>query len=173
MASLNAARLAERCADMMSLADRFWAKVSIGDENACWDWQAFTNKNGYGWMYLDKKSGPTHRVSAMLHGLIDSLASPLHVLHKCDNRKCCNPAHLFVGTNADNVADRVVKGRSKGLSQYGETNGMSKLTDVQVGQIRGLYFAAAFSQSQLAKQYGVRQSHISRVVNGVRRGGVS
>lgn len=156
------------------MADRFWAKVAAGDANACWDWQAATNAYGYGWFGVGPNKVTTaHRVSAMLHGLIDSLDSPLHVLHRCDNRKCCNPAHLFVGTNTDNVADRVAKGRSKGIRQHGETNGMAKLTDIQVGQIRGLYFAAAFSQSQLARQYDVRQSHISRVVNGVRRGGVS
>ncbi|NDG33300.1 hypothetical protein EB118_24940 [bacterium] len=115
-------------------------------------------------------SRPSHRVSALLHDLIESIHSTLHVLHTCDNPKCCNPKHLFTGTNADNVADRTAKGRTKTPLQYGALNSMSKLTIEQVRQIRGLYFASRFSQSQLAKKYGVRQSHVSRLVNGLRWG---
>lgn len=158
---------------MKTVADRFWAKVNVAGVNDCWEWSAAVNVNGYGWMHFVSEARPAHRVSALLHGLIDSMASPLHVLHKCDNRKCCNPKHLFVGTNLDNILDRVSKGRSKSKPQHGEANGMAKLTNVEVGQIRGLYFSSMFSQSQLAKKYGVHQPHISRLVNNVRRGGVS
>lgn len=155
-----------------SLADRFWAKVKKGLPEDCWEWQAGTNNKGYGWMYTKHGSKPSHRVSALLHDLIESIHSTLHVLHICDNPKCCNPKHLFTGTNADNVADRTAKGRTKTPPQYGDLNSMSKLTIEQVRQIRGLYFASRFSQSQLAKKYGVRQSHVSRLVNGVRWGEV-
>ena len=159
---------------MKSLADRFCAKVETGDKIACWNWVACTNQSGYGWFNVScNKPTTAHRVSAMLHGLIDSLKSPLHVLHKCDNPKCCNPSHLFVGTNADNVADRVAKKRSGHKPMKGEANGMSKLTIDQIGQIKGLYFAAQFSQSALARSFHVHQAHISRIVNGVRWGGVS
>ena len=158
---------------MESLARRFWSKVQKQSPDSCWEWQAYTNKNGYGWMYVDGASRPSHRVSALLNNLIDSLSNPLHVLHRCDNPKCCNPKHLFLGTNKENVADRVSKGRTRSVSKHGEANGMSKLTKEQVGQIRGLYFAAQFSQSQLARKYGIRQSHVSRLVNQVRWGAVS
>ena len=152
------------------MKDRFWAKVNaVGD--GCWEWQAALN-NGYGWFNVDGRIRNAHRVAALLSGKIDSLDSELHVLHKCDNPKCCNPDHLFVGTNADNVADRVKKGRSGVVRHIGQTNGMSKLTNAQVKEIRGLYFASMFSQSQLARRYGVHQPHISRIVNGIRCGGV-
>ena len=96
----------------------------------------------------------------------------MHVLHKCDNPKCCNPDHLFIGTNADNVADKVSKNRCGFKRMYGQSNGASKLTNAQIKEIKGLYFASMFSQSQLAKCYGVTQPHVSRIVNGVRCGGV-
>jgi hypothetical protein len=111
-------------------------------------------------------------VAAHLSGLLDDLASPLHVLHRCDNPPCCNPAHLFVGTNVDNVADRVAKGRSGCKAMHGEENGSSKLTNTQIRQIRGMYKFANFSQSQLARLFAVQQSQVSRIVNGVRGGGV-
>jgi hypothetical protein len=157
---------------MKSVADRFWQKVAKSSPDQCWEWTAYVNADGYGWMRLAGESRPTHRVSAVLHKLIDSISSPMHVLHKCDNRKCCNPDHLFVGTNADNVADKVAKNRCGFSRQHGESNGMAKLTNKQIGQVRGLYFASCFSQSQLAKQFGIKQPHISRIVNKQRCGGV-
>ena len=124
-------------------------------------------------MWDGKKANGAHRISAMLHGLISGTDDQLHVLHKCDNRKCCNPSHLFVGTNADNVADKVKKGRVGWKAHHGEQNGMAKLSENQVGEIRGLYFSSMFSQSQIAKNYGIKQPHVSKIVNNVRRGGVS
>jgi hypothetical protein len=157
---------------MKSLSSRFWDKVHQGEPDSCWEWQSAVNAGGYGWFFVSsKKSTASHRVSAWIAKLIESLDSDSHVLHECDNRKCCNPKHLFVGTNADNVADRVQKGRCASSPKFGEANGMSKLTDVQTGEIKGLYFSSKFSQSELAKMYGVRQSHISRIVNNkIRRG---
>jgi hypothetical protein len=154
------------------VAVRFWDKVNISSDDACWEWKAAINVSGYGWFSYLTRSTTAHRVSAHLNGLIEDIKSPLHVLHKCDNRKCCNPNHLFVGTNTDNVKDRVAKNRSGNKPMYGESNGMAKLSNDAIKTIRGLYFAANFSQSQLAKMYGVRQPHISRIVNKVKCGGV-
>jgi hypothetical protein len=154
------------------MQDRFWSKVNTSNDG-CWEWKNALSRKGYGWFNAGSKSTYAHRVAAFLSGLIDSLSTPLHVLHSCDNPKCCNPSHLFVGTNLDNIKDRVQKGRSKAPKLHGQTNGMAKLCNSQVKEIRGLYFASMFSQSQLAKRYGVRQSHVSRIVNNVRCGGVN
>lgn len=150
---------------------RFWSKVNKV-QGKCWEWTGALCR-GYGWFYANKRPRYASRVAALLAGKLDSLDSKLHVLHTCDNPKCCNPDHLFVGTNSDNVADRVKKGRSGSSKQYGESNGMSKLCNSNVKIIRGLYFSANFSQSQLARMFGVQQPHISRIVNNVRCGGVS
>ncbi len=154
------------------LANRFWLKVNKGTELECWEWQGASLSKGYGWVSTPIGSRTAHRVAAYLSGLLDNLTDTLHVLHRCDNPKCCNPKHLFVGTNNDNVADRVAKGRSKSKPMHGQYNGASKLLDAQVSQIRHMYQSGEFSQSQLAKTFGVKQPHISRVVNGVRCGGV-
>jgi hypothetical protein len=156
------------------MSQRFWGKVSKQDDESCWEWTAAL-MNGYGWFHVNKTHGPkfAHRFSAFLNGLIDSIDSDMHVLHKCDNPKCCNPKHLFVGTNADNVADRVSKNRSGFKKLHGQSNGMSKLLDSDIRTIRGLYFSDQISQSKIAKLYGVKQPHISRIVNNVRCGGVS
>jgi hypothetical protein len=151
---------------------RFWPKVRQGAPDECWEWQAGRQKTGYGWFATPVGARTSQRVAAYLSGILDRIDSPLHVLHKCDNPPCCNPAHLFTGTNQDNITDRVAKGRSKGTSQCGETNGSSKLSNLEIKQIRGLYSFAQFSQSQLARRFNIQQSQVSRIVTGVRCGGV-
>jgi hypothetical protein len=169
MALLNVAKQKVGFANMDTLDSRFWAKVNKIGANDCWNWTAHVSKSGYGWMGVgNKKSNFAHRVCAVLEGLLDSLDNPLHVLHKCDNRKCCNPSHLFTGTNADNIADRVSKNRSKSKPQPGELNGMAKLSTVDIIDIRRIYAQGGISQSKLAKMYNTQQSNISRVVNNKR-----
>jgi predicted XRE-type DNA-binding protein len=154
--------------------NNFWRKIDLTSEDKCWEWKAYINKQGYGWMNVgNKRSKPSHRVSALIHNLIQSIDDVLQVLHKCDNRKCCNPHHLFVGTHTDNMKDKAAKGRAKGKPHPGENNPMAKLKQSDVNLIRGLYFSAQFSQSKLAKNFGVQQSHISRIVTNVRWGGAN
>lgn len=156
---------------MRRVAERFWSKVNKGEENVCWEWTAALN-NRYGWFSFNKKARSAHRVAAFLAGLTPSVDGELHVLHRCDNPKCCNPKHLFVGTNADNVADRVIKGRSGKTYLWGEKNGASKLTNEQIKQVRSLCLQDKISQTQVAKMFNIQQPHVSRIVNNVRCGGV-
>lgn len=82
----------------------------------------------------------------------------LAVLHKCDNPPCVRPRHLFLGTQKENVIDMARKGR----------HGMSTLTNEQISQIKNMYASGNFLQKELAHQFGVQISAISRFVNGVR-----
>lgn len=156
------------------LEHRFWNKVNKMNSTECWNWNAALNKNGYGWFAFNTKTGSTyaHRVAALLSGIIDSIDCKLHVLHSCDNPKCCNPDHLFAGTNFDNVKDRVSKDRTVSPQLWGDQNGASKLTNDQIKEIRIQYKDCGLSQSKIAAMFGVKQPQISRIVNGQRCGGV-
>jgi len=93
---------------------RFFLKVEIGKPNDCWPFVAGKLKSGYGQLHVGKKNIRAHRFAwSMANG---DLADDLVVCHKCDNKECCNPNHLFVGTQKDNMADysqKVQSGRAK------------------------------------------------------------
>lgn len=105
-------------------ADKFWSWVEKEPNNGCWNWKGGTNTTGYGlfslnspsWMY--EKTGRTktqllaHRVAwYLLRGEIGKDDKTNHLYHYCDNRLCCNPDHMFVGSMYDNVQDMISKGR--------------------------------------------------------------
>lgn len=87
------------------------------------------------------------------------------VCHRCDNPPCCNPAHLFLGSNRDNVDDMVKKGRAPGGTSKGEAHGGSKLSDAKVLEIRRIWGEGKTKQRELAALYGVDQQVIWSVVN--------
>jgi hypothetical protein len=88
------------------------------------------------------------------------------VLHKCDNRACANPDHLFIGTQADNMRDAAVKGRIVVTPQPGERNPMARLTAAQVLAMRGEHAATREPFSRLAQRYGVTTMTAWRAVRG-------
>lgn len=92
------------------LGSRFWSRVNVTEDD-CWEWTGFLNRGGYGQVKIGGRSGSawlTHRaVWAITYGDPGDLC----VLHHCDNRPCCNPLHLWLGTKADNNADMRAKGR--------------------------------------------------------------
>jgi hypothetical protein len=89
----------------------------------------------------------------------------LLVCHHCDNPPCINPAHLFLGTHADNVADMDRKGRRRHMNGFGEQAHHVKLTDAQVAEIRRRYATGSETQAELADAFGVGQSQIWRIVH--------
>jgi len=108
------------------ISKRFWSKtkpskVHSWRGSACWEWQGATNEKGYGKFKLNGAVMRTNRVAWILaNGMI---GGALHVLHHCDNPTCCNPKHLFLGTNQDNVNDREQKGRGAKLNKRTERKG--------------------------------------------------
>lgn len=150
-------------------AESFWAKVN-GDRsqrNGCWEWQGCCNSTGYGTVSWHGTHYTAHRVAAWLFGIVDSPEAPknkrakTHVLHKCDNRKCCNPNHFFLGNYADNQVDAYVKNRKS--QPKGEKHTNAKLSNKQATQIRKLY-KKGMTQIVLANKFKVSQRVISLVV---------
>jgi len=97
------------------LEARFDKHLTPGDPDACWPWAGPLDRKGYGVIFhVGGQTGPNwsaHRAAWTL--LVGPIPAGMHVLHTCDNPPCCNPAHLFLGTNDDNVADMVAKGRQR------------------------------------------------------------
>ena len=141
----------------MSTEARFWSKVDRGI--SCWEWTACKGRNGYGQFKYHGSPVWAHRFSAYVVGLIPSVHTDLKVLHKCDNPACVNPAHLFTGTDNDNVQDKVRKGRQA----KGETSGRAKLTEMDVRYIR--YKASTgTTRKELAKEFEMDVSSVGYII---------
>lgn len=103
----------------LPFVDRFWAKVDRSGD--CWVWTAYRNRNGYGQFWFNRSLHLAHRVSWILTN--GSIPDGLCVLHQCDNPPCVNPAHLWVGTQVENIADRDAKGRQNHAAKTHCANG--------------------------------------------------
>jgi hypothetical protein len=135
----------------------FWSYVPDHlSPDGCWEWQGNVDSHGYG-----SFGNRSHLGNKQAHRLIyESQVSPipegLFVLHRCDNPPCVNPAHLFLGTQADNMADKVAKGRTS-----------RKLTFAQVAEIEDRWAASRVPKMQLAREFGVAPVTISNILNGI------
>lgn len=139
---------------------RFWAKILIpNDPDRCWLWQAALNTGGYGHIRCAGDMTLAHRIT---YELTYGNPGDLHVLHQCDTPRCCNPRHLFLGTDWDNAQDRKQKGRGKSFP--GETNGHCKLTDIQVTEIRRLFADEHISGRALSRMFKVSRTQIRRII---------
>lgn len=145
----------------------FWAKVDKSEE--CWVWTGEKHAEGYGVFWLWSKRLLAHRVAWLIaHG---EWPCPC-CLHKCDNRPCVRPDHLFQGTRADNVADMYAKGRARlattgCLVSRGEEKWNAKLTADGVKAIRALHASGTISGRNIARLYGVSPCTIRRVVHSL------
>lgn len=135
---------------------RFWSRVKIGAPDECWEWQGNFTNMGYG-RYSQTLA---HRLS---YEIANGPLGDKIVCHKCDNPACVNPHHLFSGTYADNSRDREAKGRGGDRAKHGAENGLAKLNDDAVRDIR-MRFANGEQQSALAREYGVYPTAIHMIV---------
>ncbi len=129
----------------------FWRRVNIKGLVDCWEFTGGLFESGYGQVSDgNRKPVRAHRYAwEIVQGPIPK---GKYVLHKCDNRKCVNPNHLYIGTHADNMRDR--EKRNPRSQAKGEAHGFAKLTDVQVREIREL-LSGALSLRKIASKFGV------------------
>lgn len=139
----------------------FWAKVDRSGD--CWEWLPLSrSRAGYGLhctkaLGIGQKQAYAHRIAYALE--VGPIPSGIGVLHRCDNPSCCNPAHLFLGTAADNMQDCARKGR---------TRNQRRLTDGQVQAIRDRYAAGGITFQKLGDLFGISMQHAHAIVRGVR-----
>jgi len=155
LAERRSSQVGAKCGASMKrpISERFFEKVSV-NENGCHEWTGCIMPNGYGQFHKDGKTAYAHRVA---YELANGVAADF-VLHKCDNRKCVNPGHLFSGTFDDNMADMVAKKRQA----HGEKNSHAKLNAEKVKAIRsevGLH-------REIGAKYGVTASLVSMIRSG-------
>jgi len=157
----------------------FWKYVDRSNPSGCWPWTGATDDHGYGRLRYQGKEWKAHRLAWVL---TNGDPGDMFVLHNCDNPPCCKPPDLFLGTQADNMADSARKGRHpKNLNGYlpagenhharlrpeimarGEKNGSAVLTNRQVRAIRQKQ-KAGWTQRALAKEFGVSKGTIGFIV---------
>ena len=137
-----------------TLRERLWSKVDVRDPDGCWTWTGGTS-NGYGSILCEGRVIQAHRASYILH--VGPIPYGLYICHKCDNKLCIRPDHLFLGTQQVNICDAILKG-----IQIGEPPSISE----KKTKIIGLMSGWGFSQRGLASILGVNRSVIR---NALRR----
>ena len=150
-----------KCGTRKALAARFWAKVDKRGPDECWEWQAGFRR-GYGRIGAGGDKGrviSAHRVA--WNFAYGEISGDLCVCHHCDNRKCVNPSHLFLGTQAENIQDRHRKGRDARGVRYCPTI----IPDSAIPGIR----VSTESQRILARRFGVSQTLIYYIKSGRNR----
>jgi len=148
--------------ERIPLADRFWGKVTKMD--GCWLWTGSTDGHGYGSIGKGGQRGPllkAHRVSWEIHR--GPVPDGMEVCHHCDNPPCTNPDHLFLGTQADNMADAARKGRTRNTPFRGEANGHAIFSEIDIRAIRQAH-ATGVGVKALGRLYGTSHTNIGFIV---------
>jgi len=147
---------------MNQIKSKFYEKIDKAGPGDCWNWLGAINDSGYGIVSLGGRNLRAHRVSWELKNK-KQIPDGKCVLHRCDNRPCVNPDHLFLGTRADNVSDMDDKGRRK--SGIGNGSGQAKLSEADISEIWKATFRGETNR-EIAGKYGVSHTSIWQVLNG-------
>lgn len=148
---------------MISKRAPYWDRVSaftVVAENGCHIFTGTKDECGYGRIGKDGRYPRVHREMWEKH--YGEIPSGLCVCHRCDTPACINPDHLFLGTHADNMADRASKGR---YNNHGEKNPSAKLTELEVACIKAL-LVEGVSQAALGREFGVSDAAIRLIKSG-------
>lgn len=146
--------------------ERFWQLVQKADGDGCWEWIGGFYETGYG-RFAPQLRGHyrAHRYSWILqHGPIPA---GRFVLHRCDNRRCVRQSHLFLGTQADNMADAAAKQRVRRRGNHP----LAKITQARADEIRAVRSATGLSYAKIAQQFAVSHATVQRVCTRAARGG--
>jgi hypothetical protein len=139
--------------------DDIWKRI-IKQHDGCWIWQGAKDKDGYGWITILQKMYKVHRVAwSLCNGPIPE---DMFICHHCDNPSCCNPAHLFLGTNSDNMQDMLGKGL--GNKAKGERVFNAKLNEEAVMKIKAAY--GTKTQREIAKEFGITFQNVNMIIHG-------
>jgi len=139
---------------------RLWAKIDACSKTECWPWTG-CKRGGYGRLRVGGRYGKLFVATRLVYWLVNKIdPGPLEVLHRCDNPSCCNPRHLWLGTDADNNVDKENKGRA--AHPIGYKNGLAKLTEADIVPIR----RSPLTNRDLAREYRVTDVAISAIRTG-------
>lgn len=141
---------------------RFMSKIHRGD-NGCWLWLDKLRKDGYGHIKINGKMILAHRFSWYIFN--NNIPTTKYCLHRCDNRACVNPDHLFLGTQEDNMADMTNKGRSP--SNEGDANPHSKISERDALDILRLYSRGECAARVLSDKYHISETQVYLIYTGV------
>ena len=143
----------------MSIVDEIRARVKVDEVTGCWVWQGRVDRDGYGLFWRNAKRYRVHRLMYELHN--GESPGRLNVCHECDNPACCNPGHLWLGTNRENCHDAMRKGRLA----HGVRHGMSKLTDDIVREAVKMV-ASGESQAEVERSLGISTGAMQCILRG-------
>jgi hypothetical protein len=167
---------------------RFWSNVEKKGDDECWEWTGGKDGVGYGVLCVNGKRRGAHRISLWLAGRME-LDDPRYACHSCDNRSCVNPAHLWAGTNSDNIHDAYAKGRmisqtdpsriARGDNhparydldlrlriserQRGEASHRAKITEADVRRIFAMR-VQKMTQEEIASHFAVKREQIGQIL---------
>jgi DNA-binding CsgD family transcriptional regulator len=127
-------------------------------ETGCWEWLGTLSESGYGQVCINNVIYPSHRVSYSL--FVEDIPKEMYVCHSCDNRKCINPKHLWLGTHQDNMNDMKNKNRSNGKRR--------NITEKEIEEIKTLYKTGKYTNKQLAKMLNMSIGAVSKYTRGLR-----